>query len=110
MLRDKATEGKRERKTKVGETERKKNVRQCGLWDIERESYRYKDREGAGKIDTMEERERDKSGRENKIERETGSVMSEKERYRVGRKIQKNTRKRDGEISKERQGWDNKER
>ena len=45
----------------------------------------------------MEERERDKSGRENKIERETGSVMSEKERDRVGRKIQKkNTRKRDG--------------
>ena len=45
----------------------------------------------------MEERERDKSGRdrktvwerENKIERETGSVMSEKERDRVGRKIQK---------------------
>ena len=55
MLRDKATEGKRERKTKVGETERKKNVRQCGLWEIERENYRYKDREGAGKIDTMEE-------------------------------------------------------
>ena len=37
----------------------------------------------------MEEREKDKSGRENKIERETGSVMSEKERDRVGRKIQK---------------------
>ena len=44
----------------------------------------------------MEERERDKvgeterqCGRENKIERETGSVMSEKERDRVGRKIQK---------------------
>ena len=28
-------------------------------------------------------------GRENKIERETGSVMSEKERDRNGRKIQK---------------------
>ena len=58
------------------------------MWTVgERE--KATDREGAGKIDTMEERERDKSGRENKIERETGSVMSEKERDRVGRKIQK---------------------
>ena len=58
-------------------------------------------------------------GRENKIERETGSVMSEKERDRVGRKIQKKIleretggkgkyRKRDSH--RERQGWDNKER
>ena len=57
------------------------------------ERGRATDREGAGKIDTMEERERDKSGRdcgiENKIERETALVMSEKERDRVGRKIQK---------------------
>ena len=57
---------------------------------------RATDREGARKIDTMEERERDKCGRGNKIERETGSVMSEKERDRVGRKTEKNTRKRDG--------------
>ena len=35
--REKATEGKRERKSKVGETEGKKNDRQCGLWEIERE-------------------------------------------------------------------------
>ena len=45
-------------------------------------------------------------GRENKIERETRSVMSEKERDRVGRKIQKNILEREtgkGEISKERQ-------
>ena len=67
----------------------------------------------------MEERERDKSGRENKIERETGSVMSEKERDRVRRKIQKNILERETggieretaiERERERQGWDNKER
>ena len=63
----------------------------------------------------MEEREKDKSGRENKIERETGSVMSEKERDRVGRKIQKKLLEREtggkGKYRKrERQGWDNKER
>ena len=91
------------------------------------ERERATDREGAGKIDTMEERERDKSGRENKIERDTGSVMSEKERDRVGRKIQKKIleretggkgkyrkrdshRERERERERERQGWDNKER
>ena len=86
------------------------------------ERERATDREGAGKIDTMEERERDKSGRENKIERETGSVMSEKERDRVGRKIQKKILERETgvrgnieretaiERKRERQGWDNKER
>ena len=95
------------------------------MWTVgERE--RAADREGAGKIDTMEERERDKSGRENKIERETGSVMSEKERDRVGRKIQKKILERETgvrgnieretaiererERERERQGWDNKER
>ena len=60
-------------------------------------------------------------GRENKIERETGSVMSEKERDRVGRKIQKKIleretggkgkyRKKDSHRERERQGWDNEER
>ena len=34
--------------------------------DCGRESYRLKDRECAGKIDTMEERERDKSVRDRK--------------------------------------------
>ena len=47
-------------------------------------------------------------GRENKIERETGSVMSEKERDRVGRKIQKKILEKETAI--EREGWDNKER
>ena len=44
-------------------------------------------------------------GRENKIERETGSVMSEKERDRVGRKIQKKILEREtgvrGNIERE---------
>ena len=42
-------------------------------------------------------------GRENKIERETGSVMSEEERDRVGRKIQKNILKRETAIERERE-------
>ena len=78
------------------------------MWTVgDRERATDRKIEGAGKIDTMEE-----SGRENKIERDTGSVMSEKERDRVGRKYRKKYERREGEISKERerQGWDNKER
>ena len=60
-------------------------------------------------------------GRENKIERETGSVMSEKERHRVGRKIQKKIleretggkgkyRKRDSHRERDRGGIIKKDR
>ena len=59
--KERATEGKREGKTKVGETEKKRitDSVDCGI-------ERATDREGAGKIDTMEERERDKSGSDRK--------------------------------------------